>query len=222
LIALFLKLCTVLLPWRLKRWVLVHGFGYSIHPTARIGLAWVFPVHLSMEEGAKIGHLTVAIHFERLELGRFSTIDRGNWITGFPAGGKGHFSHCTKREPALLIGEHSAITKNHHLDCTDRIEIGRFCTIAGYGSQLLTHSINIQLNRQDCAPIHIGDYCFVGTDVVVLGGARLPDRCVLGAKALLNHAYEKPGWLYAGVPARPIRLLEQDAAYFTRQTGFVS
>jgi len=121
----------------------------------------------------------------------------------------------------LRLGSHAAITKHHHLDCTSAIDIGAFTTIAGYRSQFLTHSIDLQRNRQDAAPISIGAYCFVGTAVVILGGASLPDKSVLGAKALLNKSLSVPGTLYAGVPARAIRPIDPSAAYFTRQRGFV-
>jgi acetyltransferase-like isoleucine patch superfamily enzyme len=215
------RFLVLLLPWPLRRLVLIHGFGYSIHRTARIGFSWIFPVYLEMGEGASIGHFTVAIHLDRLTLGAHALIDRRNWITGYPRAGRRHFLHCPDRQPALVLGAHSAVTKNHHFDCTDRVQIGAFTTVAGYGSQFLTHSIDLQRNRQDAAPIRIGDYCFVGTDVVVLGGAGLPDRSVLGAKALLNRSFAESGWLYGGVPARPIKPLPADAAYFTRARGFV-
>ena len=119
------------------------------------------------------------------------------------------------------MGAHSAVTKNHHLDCTDRITIGPFTTIAGYHSQLLTHSIDVHECRQDSAPIHLGDHCFIGTNVVVLGGSRLPDRSVLGAKALLNKAFELPDHLYGGVPAKDLGKLEGVSKYFYRECGFV-
>ena len=96
-----------------------------------------------------------------------------------------------------------------------------FTTIAGYGSQLMTHSIDLVENRQDAAPIAIDEYCFVGTDVVILGGSQLPARSVLGAKALLNKCFVETGWLYAGVPARPIRAVPANAKYFSRADGFV-
>lgn len=216
-----LCLLVILLPWPLRRRVLNAWFGYQIHPGARIGLSWIYPRKLVMAEGARIGHLTVAVHLERIEMGRRSIIERGNWITGFPLGGARHFAHCAGRDPALILGEESAITKGHHFDCTARIEIGAFATVAGYGSQFLTHGIDLVASRQDAAPISIGAYCFVGTDVVVLGGARLPARSVLGAKALLNKAYAEEGWLYAGVPARPVRPMPPGAAYFKRAEGFV-
>jgi acetyltransferase-like isoleucine patch superfamily enzyme len=216
------RLCVVLLPWILRRSVLRLVYGYELHPTARIGWSWIFPQHLRMGAHARIGHLNVAIHLERMELGAHASIERGNWITGFPAGAGRHFSHVNARDPALVLGAHSAVTKQHHLDCTDRVEIGAFATVAGYGSQFLTHSIDLQRNRQDAAPISIGDYCFVGTAVVILGGARLPARSVLGAKALLNKAFTATGRLYAGVPAEPIQAVDEHAAYFRRTTGFVT
>lgn len=216
-----LRFLVVLLPWPLRRHALVAFFGYEIHPTARIGWAWIFPEKLVLREGARIGHFTVALRLARMELGPHALIDRNNWITGFPRGAARHFTHRADRDPALVVGEHAAITKCHHFDCTDRITVGAFTTIAGYRSQFLTHAINIVHNRQDCAPVEIGARCFVGTAVVVLAGARLPDCSVLGAMALLNRAHDHPGWLYAGVPARPVKELPADAAYFSRAEGWV-
>lgn len=218
---LIARLLVVLMPWPLRRWLLVRFFGYKIHPTASIGYSWIFPGELEMAEHARIGHLNVAIHLRSVRLGAHALIERSNWITGYPAGGARHFGHRPERDPALVVGEHTAITKGHHLDCTDRIEIGAFTIIGGYRSQLLTHSIDFEQNRQDAVPITIGAHCFVGTNVVILGGARLPDRSVLGAKSLLNAPFAEPGWLYAGVPARPAKALPADAAYFRRTIGMV-
>ncbi len=211
-----------LLPWPLRRIALIRWFGFKIDRTARIGWSWVFPRQLVMGPGARIGHLNVIIHLQRVELKAHAYIDRHNWITGFPAGDQRHFTHLAERDPALVLGIHTCITKGHHFDCTDRITIGRFTTIAGYHSQFLSHSIDLIANRQDCAPIVIGDYCFIGTNVVVLGGVDLPQRSVLGAKSLLHRSPPAPGWLHSGVPATPIRELPADAAYFTRQEGCVA
>jgi len=175
-----------------------------------------------MGEGASIGHLNVAVNLDRIVVGDHSTIGRRNWITGFPKNSDlPHFQHLPERDPSLYLGAHSAITKNHHLDCTESITIGQFVTIAGYFSQFLTHSIDLDQNRQDAAPIEIGDYSFVSTNVVVLGGSVLPPRSVLGAKALLNKAMNESYRLYAGVPARPIKELSKEAIYFRRKSGFV-
>jgi len=175
-----------------------------------------------MEQGARIDHFNVAVNLDRIELKRKSKVGRGNWITGFSLHSNSkHFKHQIDRHPELILEEESAITKNHHLDCTDRITIGRFTTIAGYQSQLLTHSIDVMNNRQDSAPISIGEYCFVGTNVVILGGASLPSRSVLGAKSLLNKSFSKEWMLYGVVPAKAISEIQNDAQYFTRTDGFV-
>ena len=78
----FFRFCIVLLPWMLRRQVLRTVYGYELHPTARIGLSWIFPEHLSMAEGARIGHLNVALRLNRIELGPHALIHRSNWITG--------------------------------------------------------------------------------------------------------------------------------------------
>ena len=119
------------------------------------------------------------------------------------------------------MGEHSAITHRHLIDCTNSVVIGKFTTFAGFQSQILTHSIDIENNCQSSAPVRVGDYCFVGTNSVFLGGSALPDYCVLGAKSLLNKGFTETHQLYGGVPAQPIKKLPPDWKYFTRSEGFV-
>ncbi|TWR27579.1 acyltransferase [Mucilaginibacter pallidiroseus] len=219
---MFLKILAFILPWRLRRLALQSWFGYTIHPTARIGLSWIYPHKLSMAEGARIGHLNIAIHLDGIEMGVKSSIARSNWITGFPSNSNSkHFSHQAGRQSLLILGECAAITKNHHFDCTNVIRVGRFTTVAGYQSQFLTHSIDVIESRQHSEPITIGEYAFVGTNVVMLGGADLPSRCVLGAKSLLNKAYTDEWTLYGGVPAKPLQVLPANAKYFNRADGFV-
>ena len=86
------------MPWRIKRWILVHFYGYEIDKTAYIGLSYVFPNHLKMEKGAKIASFTMVVHLDKMVMGRNSSIGRNNWITGFPIGTDSrHFAHQTDR-----------------------------------------------------------------------------------------------------------------------------
>ena len=211
---LFLAL-SVLLPWALRRWLLCRLFKFDIHPTARIGLSFVYPQRLKMEAHSRIGHLTVCKNLGLIHLGEHS-------ITGFPPGPSRHFAHQPERRPELLVGAHSAITHRHLIDCTATVTLGPFTTFAGFQSQILTHSIDLAASRQSSAPVTIGAYCFVGTNCVLLGGAALPDRSVLGAKSLLNKAFTEPCQLYGGVPARPVQPIpEAETAYFHRLEGSV-
>jgi serine acetyltransferase len=217
----FLLFVSLLLPWDLRRRFLETQFGYELHPTSRIGFAWILPRKLIMEENTSIGDLTLCKNISLLHLKAHSSIGRGNWITGFPTGPSRHFAEETDRQPQLIVGEHSAITHRHLIDCTNSVSIGKFTTFAGFQSQILTHSIDLEKNRQSSAPVRIGDYCFVGTNSVLLGGSALPDYCVLGAKSLLNKSFTEPHQLYGGVPAKPLQALSPDLAYFRRTEGFV-
>jgi hypothetical protein len=212
---------SLLLPWGLRRSFLEKQFGYTLHPTSRIGIAWICPGQLIMEAHTAIGHLTLCKNIALLHLHEHASIGRGNWITGFPQGPSPHFASETDRRPQLIIGEHSAITHRHLIDCTNSVTIGRFTTFAGFQSQILTHTIDLVQNRQVSAPVSIGDYCFVGTNCVLLGGSTLPDFCVLGAKSLLNKSLTETYNLYGGVPARVLQKLSPDFAYFRRSEGFV-
>jgi acetyltransferase-like isoleucine patch superfamily enzyme len=217
----FLAALLAPLPWFLKRPLMQSLLGYRLHPSARIGLSIVAAAEVELGEGARIGNLNVVRGLSRLELGPHAIIAQLNWITGFPAGPSPHFAHQPDRKPTLLLGAHCAITSRHLLDCTNRITIGAFTTIAGFRSQILTHSIDLAVNRQSSNEVKIGEYCFVGTGCIVLPGANLPDYCVLGAGAVLNEAMTEGHTLYAGVPARAVKKMPVDSAYFTRQRGFV-
>lgn len=215
-----LNIFIVLLPWKLRRLVLIKFYNYHIDPSSRIGFSYIFPAYLKLDAKAEIGSMNVAIHLDRLVCGKNSFIGRGNWITGHPASGN-HFKSNKGRDSSLTIGDHSAITKSHIIDCTDKITIGKFSTLAGYKSQLITHGINIETNRQECAPIFIGNHCLIGSSVIILGGSFLPNKCILGAGSLLNKRMTKDHSLYGGIPATHIKTISEDSQYFHRDIGFV-
>ena len=214
-------LMSMFLPWEIRRSLLEKQLSYQIHPSCRIGFSWILPTRLIMEEGSRIGNLTVCKNIDLLHLKTHASIGNGNWITGFPLGPSRHFAHQQDRHPQLIVSEHSAITHRHLIDCTDSVVIGKFTTVAGFQSQVITHTIDIEKNRQTSSPIRVGDYCFVGTNCVLLGGSALPAFCVLGAKSLLNKSFTESYQLYGGVPARAIQKLSPDLEYFRRTEGFV-
>ena len=217
-----IKIFIVLMPWRIKRYLLQKIFKYKLDSSASIGLSWIYPSELTMDAKSRIDHFNVAINLDKIIMGANSFIGRNNWITGFSSKIiSKHFQHQPERISALYLGDESAITKHHHIDCTNIITIGKFTTIAGYNSQLLTHSIDLYENRQSSVPISIGDYCFVGTNSVLLGGAVLPSHSVLGANSMLSKSYEEEWGLYGGNPAKFIKTIPSTAKYFTRTDGFV-
>lgn len=213
------KICAALvmfMPWALKRYFLTRFWGYDIDKQAYIGLSYIYPDELIMKKGARIGHLNVAIHLHRIFMDIDCSISQRNWITGYPKNGTRFFTKFSSRRPELLMLQDSAITKQHIIDCTDLVTIGAYSSIAGYRTQILTHSTSLKYNDQSCKPITIGHHCFVGTSSIILPGAVLPDQSVLGAGSVLNKRYEESLCLYGGIPARLIKKVDGNDQFFTR------
>lgn len=213
---IIIKILIIFLPWKMRRYILNKFFHYKIHPTARIGLSYIYPEHLIMDEGARIGHLNVAIHLELIQMDKKCSISQKNWITGFPLSNKSNFQDFPDRKPYLIMKEDSSITKQHHIDCTDMVIVGEFTTIAGYGTQILSHSLSLEKNSQTCAPIQIGHHCWVGTRSIILPGSVLPSQSVLGAGAVLQKKYTESFVLYGGVPAKFIKKMDVTYEFFHR------
>jgi acetyltransferase-like isoleucine patch superfamily enzyme len=212
-----------ILPWNLRRLILEYLYDYKIHHSSRIGFSIILPKMLIMGKDTTIRHLTICKNIDLLHLKESSSIGNGNWITGFPSNtSSSHFSAEKDRKPELVIEMHSSITNRHIIDCTNAIHIGKFCTIAGFNSQILTHSIDIPTSTQKSSPINIGNYTFIGTNCVVIGGSSLPDYSVLSSKSFLNKKFDTPNSLYGGVPAILIKPMPLESnLYFSRERGFV-
>lgn len=218
--ALFVSVVALILPAALRRVLFNTLCGYAIGPGARVGCSLIGCPSLKLGAGARIGHFNV-IKGIPVELGEQARIGDFNWISGLPRGTSKHFRDEADRDPCLKLGRHASLTARHYVDCSNRVEIGEFSTVAGARSQIITHAIDLRRNRQVSAPATIGRYCFVGTACIVLKGARLPDFSVLAANSSLAHNFEEPYMLYSGVPAAAVKALAPDAAYFHRQRGFV-
>lgn len=191
-----------------------------ISSSASIGVCYVDADHIVLGPGSYLGHLSIIRNLDSLELQSAARIGTFNWIFG--ARGSESFSSRKERKSSLILREGASILSRHILDCTDTIEIGMFSTIAGYRSQILTHAINVEDNAQDCAPVLIGPYSFIGTGVVILKGAHFPAQSVLAAGSVYSAREGEPGKIYGGMPAKPVRSLPGDAKYMNREDPRVS
>lgn len=222
-LTLILTICAVPFPWSIRR-VLFSGLcGFKIDKKAYIS-RWslVMPSRLEMGPRSYIGPLTVCKGMELIRLEESGRIGALNWITAFPMRTESrHFELDPERQPQLIVERHAAVTNRHLIDCTDEVVVGAFSTVAGFRSQILTHSIDLKQSRQRCKPVRIGRYSFVGTACVFLGGSALPDASVLGAHSLLTEKLLTPGYLYGGVPAKAIKPIDPGSTYFSRETGYV-
>jgi len=216
-----LGLISLFLPWRIRRLWLKRFFGYKLHPRSRIGLSWVFPAHLEMGAGAVIDNLTLVKHIDTLRMEEHTFIGRLCWITATPLSRRELFQG-EERQPMLHLEKHAEVTSLHHIDCTNKVVIGEFSIVAGYATQFLTHSVDLEESEQRSRPITIGKYCFIGTNSVILGGSEMADYCVLGAKSLLNKKWTQEYVLLGGVPAKIVKELSPEMKYFKRKKGTIS
>jgi len=207
-------------PWRIRRWILNRVFHFELHPTSKIGFSLVKAEKVRLGSGARIGHLNFISKLELLDLGEESIISNLNYIYGVRKNG-GLFEQVAFRESALVLGEHSAITSRHLIDCTDRVTFGPFCTLAGYRSTVLTHSVNFRENSQDCGPISVGAYSFIGTNCVLLRDVEIPPRCLVAAGSVVTSKKFEPDSVIGGVPAKVLRDVPADWQHFSRTEGRV-
>ena len=217
-----------LLPSFLKRPVYRLFFGYRIGPGVRVGLSLLDAASVSLGEGTSIGHLNVVTRVGRLETGRFVRVGMLNVIRGGERVVLGDYAevmrlnvlnaipdHDCTTEPVSVLeaGAGAVVTSSHRIDFTDRVTLGRNVIVGGRSSSLWTH------NRQETAPIAIGDFCYLGSEVRLAPGATLPAECILGLGSVLAGVVAEPRSLVAGVPAKVVRpLQEKDLARIRRKT----
>jgi acetyltransferase-like isoleucine patch superfamily enzyme len=217
-----------LLPARLKPPLYRWFFGYRIGARVRIGVTILDAGDCEIGDDVVIGHGNVVTQVGRLLLGdhvdighlniirggdevvleRYVKIIRLNELNSIPDA-----DSVNPREPVLWIGAGTVIAAGHKIDFTDRVTIGRRSIIAGRHSSLWTH------NRQQTAPVEIGDLAYVGSECRMAPGARVPSRCIVGLGSVVVDDLGQEGHLFAGVPARSVRpLTEDDQVLIERKT----
>ncbi|MBX2833991.1 MAG: acyltransferase [Micavibrio sp.] len=209
------------MPSAIKRFIYNKFLGCDIHPTAKIGFSYVHAQKIVMGAHSKIGHLNIIRNLELFEIGESSVLKYKNCISALPLGSDKHFRHNTDRNPSFILGGHASIVKGHYFDCCDQIKIGNYVTLAGHGTSFFTHGINIDENRQDCAPIKIGHYCMIGSCCVITKGAVLPDQSLLAVGSVLHKPFTESFTLYSGVPAKAVKALNPEGKFFHREYGYV-
>lgn len=209
-------------PWSFRRKLLIWLYNYEIAPTAHIGKSIITAKKLIMKDYARIGSFCMCKRIDLLSIGEHSSMGNYIYINGFPTGLKDstYFNHVSNRQCVLILGNHTDVTSLHYFDCTAGITIGDFSLIAGVGSTIMTHSVDVHECIQDAAPINIGNYNFIGARSMVLKGVTTADRIVVSAMSLINRPLEVSGGLYGGVPCKYLKDIS-DAKYFYRKQGTI-
>lgn len=178
-----------------NRMLALCGHRISREASARSNLVWKVR-SFEMAPYARINRWNLIKGMKVVRLAPHATIGRNNIISAHAWYGR------LPDGAGLELGEHSYVTSRHSIDCSGSLRIGAFAALAGFGSQVLTHSIDLSRDAQTAYPVVIGERSFVGARCLLLGGSRLPSRSVLAAGSVLTDAERSEQGLWAGVPAR--------------------
>ena len=151
-------------------------------------------------EGMNIGH--------RVGVGDFC------WIQAVLSYGGIRYS------PSLSIGDDVAISDLTHISCAYQISIGAGCLLGSkiyigdhyHGSTRTFDLLQAPAHRPlaNFESIQIGDRVWVGDGAVILPGARIASGSIIGANSVVGLSVDRPA-LIAGIPARVVRYLDQEA-----------
>jgi acetyltransferase-like isoleucine patch superfamily enzyme len=205
----------IVLPSSLRRLLATRVLGWDIDPTAYIGRSVITVRRVTMGPGSSIGPRNVIRALEELRLEEGASIATRNWIVGLPLGIE-VFAASPNRDPSLILRRYAMITDAHEIDCSDRVEIGEHSAVAGFRSQILTHSLNLVRDRFECSPVEIGDRSAVMSGCILQSGARVPSRCIVSAGSVINTRLTKELTFYRGNPAEPVRELPENLKFFRR------
>jgi acetyltransferase-like isoleucine patch superfamily enzyme len=215
-----------LLPNVLKQSIYRLFFGYRIGRNVRIGVVLLDADECSIDDDVQIGHLNVFIEVKRLVIGDHARIGHLNIVRGGDEVTIGRYAEILRKneinsipdpetlapvDQRLRIGNGAVVTTGHKIDFTDRVDIGDRAIIGGRNSSIWTH------NRQRTAPVSIGARTYVGSEIRMAPGSSLPAYAVVGIGAVVVDQICAERQLIAGVPAKPVKELDDEALYFTER-----
>lgn len=213
---LIVAIVILLIPACISRMVF-RMFGCSrvnIGEGCKIGFSLIIADHIELCAGSKIGHLNL-VRIAKLELaegayirhlnifngGFVVRLDKDSWIHSMNKFSGQTIHHY--QESVFLMKEGSSMMMKNEIDLSDNITIGEHAIIAGSGSQIWTHAFYQTRNRiaRVDGSVEIGDYSYVGSNVVICSGVRICADCYIGANATVAKDITTPG-LYVSQPLR--------------------
>lgn len=91
----------------------------------------------------------------------------------------------------LTIGDRFFMNRNSSINCHYKVTIGKACLI-GENVHIYDHNhvfkeLDTPVAAQgfSCKEVVIGDYCWICTDVTILGGVHIGNNCIIGAGCLI-------------------------------------
>lgn len=111
----------------------------------------------------------------------------------------------------LNIGVNVSLNGNVFLNCMGGISIGNNVVIS-HGVTILSTTLDpkdfdkVETRKEHkFKKVTIGDGVWLCANATILPGVSIAPCCIIAAGVVVTKSIEEPGWIYGGVPARPIR-----------------
>lgn len=113
----------------------------------------------------------------------------------------------------LSVGDNTWIGYQCTIVSSSNIEIGANvdiapCVYIGTGTHTIDPSADHIAATDISKDVKIGDGCWICVNSTILPGAKIADKCVVGAAAVVNGIFKENKILLAGIPARKIKKYE--------------
>lgn len=105
----------------------------------------------------------------------------------------------------VQVGENTWIGPNVILDGSGGLKIGSYCSISA-GVQIYSHdsvqwAISGGKEKYNYSKTEIGNYCYIGPNVIISKGISIGDKCIIGANSFVNKSFPANS-IIAGTPAK--------------------
>lgn len=152
-----------------------------------------FPVHGEILEGLRSG---------RIEIGENTMLQPHCWLT------------LDLDNARISIGANCflnlgvMVAAQHEVSIGDWTMLANGCFIGDASHRFDDPEVPVPLQGfTSKGPVHIGENCWLGVNVVVTSGVTIGDRCVIGAGSVVTNDIP-PRSIAAGAPARVIRAID--------------
>ncbi len=170
-------------------------------PWNRAAIHWEFMRREAFLRWPVHGNVLEALREGRLEIGAGTLLEPGVWITA-------------PGEARVRIGAGSFLNMGVMIASERLVEIGEHCMIAnGCFITDSSHRYDDPVKPvtwqgfTSKGPTRLGDNVWLGTNVAVMSGVSIGERCVIGAGSVVTGDIE-PFSVAVGAPARVIRKIE--------------
>lgn len=208
-----------LLPSLLKIPLYRIFYHYEIGRDVRIGVSPLVGVgKCRIGEGVRVGHFNLFYQIEQLEVGAHTQIGFLNLVRGGRVVSLGRYVTLLRQntlnsildrdfsetaDAFLELGDGVFIAAGHWLDFSHRITIGAHSILGGRNSSLWTH------NRQRARAIEIGAHTYLGSEIRVAPGVKIPAYSIVSLGSVLTGEMAEERVLIGGNPASIIRPLNE-------------